>query len=103
MEGKNLAVLEQPQNVQTESVLIIEQFLNDNYRLRRNMLSGKVEFKVRSEASTTNARSTVMWPITKPFPWWLREGKNKKREGDGRDTVHPSLASSPLYISVCDG
>ncbi len=35
MEGKSLAVVEQPQNVQTASVLIIEQFLNDNYCLRR--------------------------------------------------------------------
>jgi len=32
MEEKSLVVVEQPQNVQTESVLIIEQFLNDNYR-----------------------------------------------------------------------
>ena len=44
-------VVEQPQNVQKASVLIIEQFLNDNYRLRRNMLSGKVEFKTRAELS----------------------------------------------------
>ena len=33
MEAKSLVVVEQPQNVQKESVLIIEQFLNDNYRL----------------------------------------------------------------------
>jgi predicted P-loop ATPase len=51
MEEKSLVVVEQPQNVQTASVLIIEQFLNDNYRLRRNMLSGKVEFKSRAEVS----------------------------------------------------
>ena len=31
MEQNSLVVVEQPQNVQTESVLIIEQFLNDNY------------------------------------------------------------------------
>ena len=43
MEEKSLVVVEQPQNVQTTSVLIIEQFLNDNYRLRRNVLSGKVK------------------------------------------------------------
>ena len=30
-------------------MLIIEQFLNDNYRLRRNILSGKVEFKAKAE------------------------------------------------------
>ena len=51
MDTKSLVVVEQPQNVQTASVLIIEQFLNDNYRLRRNVLSGKVEFKSRAEAS----------------------------------------------------
>ena len=37
MEQKSLAVLEQPQNVQTQRVLIIEQFLNDNYLFRRNV------------------------------------------------------------------
>ena len=47
MEERSLVVVEQPQNVQTANVLIIEQFLNDNYRLRRNVLSGKVEFKKR--------------------------------------------------------
>ena len=52
MEEKSLVVVEQPQNVQTASVLIIEQFLNDNYRLRRNVLSGKVEFKVKSLNTT---------------------------------------------------
>ena len=51
MDTKSLVVVEQPQNVQTASVLIIEQFLNDNYRLRRNVLSGKVEFKSRAELS----------------------------------------------------
>ena len=29
MEEKSLVVVEQPQNVQNESVLIIEQFLNE--------------------------------------------------------------------------
>ena len=49
MDSKSLVALEQPRNVQTESVLIIEQFLNDNYCLRRNVLSGKVEFKSRTD------------------------------------------------------
>ena len=33
-------------NAPTESVLIIEQYLNDNYLFRRNELNGKVEFAV---------------------------------------------------------
>ena len=55
MEEKSLVVVEQPQNVQTASVLIIEQFLNDNYRLRRNVLSGKVEFKAKAELTALNS------------------------------------------------
>ena len=51
MEEKSLVVVEQPQNVQAESVLFIEQFINDNYRLRRNVLSGKVEFKMREDVT----------------------------------------------------
>ena len=31
-------------NAPTESVLLIEQYLNDNYLFRRNELNGKVEF-----------------------------------------------------------
>ena len=34
----------QTQNAQIESMLVVEQFLNDNYRFRRNVLNGKVEF-----------------------------------------------------------
>ena len=32
-----------------------------------------------------------------------REGKNKKREGDGRDIDPPSRVFSPLYIGIWDG
>ena len=34
----------QTENAPTESVLVIEQYLNDNYLFRRNELNGKVEF-----------------------------------------------------------
>ena len=53
MEENSLVVPEQPQNVQTANVLIVEQFLNDNYLLRRNVLSGKVEFKTKTKAEAT--------------------------------------------------
>ena len=48
MEKKSLVVNGQPQNAHAESMLIVEQFLQDHYLLRRNMLSGKVEFKKRA-------------------------------------------------------
>ena len=37
-----------PLSTQNDSVLITEQFLNDNYLFRRNMLNGKVEFKTKA-------------------------------------------------------
>ena len=61
MEEKSLVVVEQPQNVQTTSVLIIEQFLNDNYRLRRNVLSGKVEFKAKAELTADSKPFAKGW------------------------------------------
>ena len=41
-------------NAPTESVLLIEQYLNDNYLFRRNELNGKVEF-----ATVTTGQSPV--------------------------------------------
>jgi GTPase SAR1 family protein len=42
-------------NARTESALIVEQFLNDNYRFRRNQLNGKVEFDIISPAADGDA------------------------------------------------
>ena len=43
MEVKSLVANGTPSSTHNESMLIIEQFLNDNYLFRRNVLSGKVE------------------------------------------------------------
>ena len=45
MEEKSLVACGTPLSAHNESVLIIEQFLTDNYLFRRNVLNGKVEFK----------------------------------------------------------
>ena len=36
-------------NAQTENMLVVEQFLSDNYLFRCNELNGKVEFKTRTD------------------------------------------------------
>ena len=77
MEQNSLVVVEQPQNVQTTSVLIIEQFLNDNYRLRRNMLSGKVEFKSRAELSA-DYRPLTQEALNSIIIHALREGLDEE-------------------------
>ena len=51
MEKKSLVVNETPLSSHVESVLVIEQFLMDNYLFRRNVLNGKVEFSVKSDSS----------------------------------------------------
>ena len=51
MEVTSLVANGTPSSTHNESVLIIEQFLNDNYLFRRNVLNGKVEFKIVSDAS----------------------------------------------------
>ena len=51
MEKSSLVAIEQPLNVQSVNVLVIEQFLTDNYQFRRNVLNGKVEFAVRFDPS----------------------------------------------------
>ena len=48
MTEKSLVALGTPLSAQTGNVLIIEQFLTDNYLFRRNVLNGKVEFKARN-------------------------------------------------------
>ena len=50
MEQNSLVATGTPSSAQKHNVLIIEQFLNDNYLLRRNVLNGKVEFKVKSNS-----------------------------------------------------
>ena len=42
MTEKSLVALGTPLSAQTGNVLIIEQFLTDNYLFRRNVLNGKV-------------------------------------------------------------
>ena len=51
MEENSLVAYGTPLSAHNECVLIIEQFLTDNYLFRRNVLNGKVEFKTKAEGS----------------------------------------------------
>ena len=99
MEEKSLVVVEQPQNVQTESVLIIEQFLNDNYRLRRNMLSGKVEFKMRSEISA-DYRPLTQEALNSIIIRALREGLDEECNPKADITMYVNSEEVRMYNPV---
>ena len=49
MEQKNVVACGTPESAHNESVLAVELFLNENYRFRRNVLSGKVEFATQAD------------------------------------------------------
>ena len=99
MEEKSLVVVEQPQNVQTASVLIIEQFLNDNYRLRRNMLSGKVEFKLRAEV-TADYRPLTQEALNSIIIQALREGLDETCNPKADITMYVNSEEVRMYNPV---
>ena len=97
----SLVVVEQPQNVQNESVLIIEQFLNDNYRLRRNMLSGKVEFKMRAEV-TADYRPLTQEALNSIIIRALREGLDEECNPKADITMYVNSEEVRMYNPVLD-
>ena len=99
MEENSLVVVEQPQNVQKESVLIIEQFLNDNYRLRRNMLSGKVEFKMRAEV-TADYRPLTQEALNSIIIRALREGLDEECNPKADITMYVNSEEVRMYNPV---
>ena len=99
MEKNSLVVVEQPQNVQTTSVLIIEQFLNDNYRLRRNMLSGKVEFKSRAEVSA-EYRPLTQEALNSIIIHALREGLDEECNPKADITMYVNSEEVRMYNPV---
>ena len=101
MEEKSLVVVEQPQNVQNESVLIIEQFLNDNYRLRRNMLSGKVEFKIRAEV-TADYRPLTQEALNSIIIRAMREGLDEECNPKADITMYVNSEEVRMYNPVLD-
>ena len=99
MEEKSLVVVEQPQNVQNQSVLIIEQFLNDNYRLRRNVLSGKVEFKSRAELSA-DYRPLTQEALNSIIIHALREGLDEECNPKADITMYVNSEEVRMYNPV---
>ena len=99
MEKKSLVVVEQPQNVQTTSVLIIEQFLNENYRLRRNVLNGKVEFMTRSEPSA-DYRPLTHEALNSIIIHALREGLDEDCNPKADITMYVNSEEVRLYNPV---
>jgi len=62
--SKDLTIQGEALGASRETTLAIEQFLNDNYLFRRNVLNGKVEFLTKPAESSDKEPSSDYRPLT---------------------------------------
>ena len=99
MEKKSLVVTGQPLNVPTESVLIIEQFLTDNYQFRRNVLNGKVEFRVKADEAA-DYRPLTQEALNSIIIRALREGLDEACNPKADITMYVNSEEVPLHNPI---
>ncbi len=99
MDAKSLVACGMPSSSHNESVLIIEQFLNDNYLLRRNVLSGKVEFKSRSDPSA-DYRPLTQEALNSIIIHALREGLDEACNPKADIIMYVNSEEIPLYNPI---
>ena len=99
MEKKSLVVTGQPLNVPTESVLIIEQFLTDNYQFRRNVLNGKVEFRVKAD-KVADYRPLTQEALNSIIIRALREGLDEACNPKADITMYVNSEEVPLHNPI---
>ena len=83
--SKDLLIKGQMLSAQTKGMLAAEQFVNDNYLLRRNVLSGKVEFaKKPADGESPTFRPLTSYAVNSIILEAKRrdicEGKNPKSD-----------------------
>ena len=96
MEKNSFVAIGQPQNVQTANVLVIEQFLTDNYLFRRNVLNGKVEFAVRS-APSADFRPLIQEALNSIIIRAIREGLDEACNPKADITMYVNSEEVPSY------
>ena len=99
MEKSSLVAIEQPLNVQSVNVLVIEQFLTDNYQFRRNVLNGKVEFAVRFDPSA-DFRPLTQEALNSIIIRALREGLDEDCNPKADIAMYVNSEEVPLYNPI---
>ena len=99
MAEKSLVAHGMPLNSHVESVLIIEQFLTDNYLFRRNVLSGKVEFKVLADL-TAHYRPLTQEALNSIIIRALREGLDEACNPKADITMYVNSEEVPSYNPI---
>ena len=99
MEKNPLVATGQPLNVQSVNVLVIEQFLTDNYQFRRNVLNGKVEFAVRADPSA-DFRPLTQEALNSIIIRALREGLDEDCNPKADIAMYVNSEEVPLYNPI---
>jgi hypothetical protein len=113
MDINNLIIGEEL-DASLETTLAIEQFLSENYRFRRNLLNGKVEFAVlpagaaNSDPAVSSADNHVSWrPLTQEaLNSMIRRAKKEQicKKGSPKTEIQEFVNSEdiPAYDPIGD-
>ena len=113
MDINNLIIGEEL-DASLETTLAIEQFLSENYRFRRNLLNGKVEFAVlpagvaNSDPAVSSADDNVSWrPLTQEaLNSMIRRAKKEQicKKGSPKTEIQEFVNSEdiPAYDPIGD-
>ena len=113
MDINNLIIGEEL-DASLETTLAIEQFLSENYRFRRNLLNGKVEFAVlpagaaNSDPAVSSADDNVSWrPLTQgALNSMIRRAKKEQicKKGSPKTEIQEFVNSEdiPAYDPIGD-
>ena len=85
-----------------EGVLAIELFLNDNYRFRRNVLNGKVEFSTLSEAEGDTWRSLTQEALNSIMLKAEREHIMEKGSPNAQIKMYVQSEEVPVFNPVAE-
>ena len=85
-----------------EGALVIELFLNDNYRFRRNVLSGKVEFLTLPESEDTHWRPLTQEALNSFFLKAEREHILEKGSPAAKIKMYVQSEEVPVFNPALD-
>ena len=85
-----------------EGTLVIELFLNDNYRFRRNILNGKVEFLTLPESEDTQWRPLTQEALNSIFLKAEREHILEKGSPAAKIKMYVQSEEVPLFNPALD-
>ena len=98
---KALKVDGQTLNAQSENLLVVEQFLTDNYLFRRNELNGKVEFKQKAD-DVAGYRPLTQEALNSIVIRAKREQVCEKGDPKGDIMMYVDSEEVPTYNPIAD-